>query len=1393
MSITSKVFATIVAVAAYICPQQTAATELVNLFVCNFDTEEDFNRFTIINVHDDATWTYSSSGYAQIMYNSTYPKDDWLVTEALDLKAGVNYTLKFNMYGAAFMGRNETFEIGMGTAPTAESLSQTILKENGVVKYTSYNADNAEAIPFTVDADGKYNIGFHATTPAGEWTLKLDDVAVLGPASVAEPEAPAQAVAFKVTPAEDKSLKATIECTLPDLTIKGNPLTAIEKAEIFRGETMIKQYIEPSPGAGLLYLDPEPQRGENTYMVRITANGGLTSEVSTTVFVGKEFVTRPAAVSDFMVVPALNGVLAAQIQFKTPSKAADGTELKELDRIDITRNGTVVHSVTEGFGLTGTTLAWLDTESEAGEVVYGAVAVNEGGTSDEVTETILMGIQRHEVPYSETFDRIASLSQFSIIDANIDGKTWDYSTSKQSAGCNPDGSNPKDDWIITPPIALKKNFLYRFSYKVAAQSMIYPERFETFMGTGASVEGMTQRLQENTDVKSSTMQEYSHEINANADGDYYFGIHATSDPDAWYLLLDDIKVEILGTDKAPGAVENITVVPSADGALKAQVSFKAPSVTVAGNPLEGTLSVEILVNGEKVKTIEQVASGADVSEEIEVDASGVATVTIKPQNIEGYGLSTKIETFIGIDVPNEPENVVAVENTDGTVTVKWTAPKGGVNGGLFADGMVKYDLYEGYTQSLVAENIEGTSYTYTPVMPDGMTQTFAGYVVVATTSAGSSEAKNAVTGTLAVGEAYPLPYKESFTNGGVDHITWATVAVNGRNAKWRLLNEGIDPVVESHDGDGGLMSFFPFTPADKALTYGGKVDVSKASKPVLSFYYYHIDSPSATFVLDVQVSKGNEEFATVKTIKMDAPENAGNSGWRRVLIPLDAYKEAGAIRYQLVAEAQNAEWRLHVDEITVFDAAGTAVPDVVIAAPTTVTVGQPAEAIVKVFNYGDDAAACGMVVTGLRSGDVALAVPALKHGESHEAKVDITPTVTSDDTMTLLVADENGTEISAPVEIEVVKPLYPTPENLAAEVANNVAQLTWDAPASSVVAPQPITDDIESYEPLIIDNIGDWTMHDIDGELGTYGISNNIDQGIVEYENAEAAMAFQVFNPSVAGVALFMTDASRTTWTPCSGSQYLAAFSDKDDKNDDWLISPELNGCEQEISFYVSSITSQYNLEKFRVLYSKSGKAISDFTEVNTSLSDANGDNYAPVGWTRVTATLPAGSRYFAINNVSEDSFCFLVDDITYIPVTSQERQLQLLGYNIYVGTEKVNDTPVTDTQYTLPIDESFGDDTKCSVSAVYDCGESAESNRVTVSHSLGLTSIDTESSVKVYGGVGQIYVKDVVETAEVVVYGADGRVIASSVVKSSDAIIPVASGIYIVKAGTTIAKVIVR
>jgi len=65
-------------------------------------------------------------------------------------------------------------------------------------------------------------------------------------------------------------------------------------------------------------------------------------------------------------------------------------------------------------------------------------------------------------PYSQDFTEKNSLGLFTVVDVNNDNKTWTYSNGTVRYAYHM--KNNADDWLITPPLKLKRGYMYEFSF-----------------------------------------------------------------------------------------------------------------------------------------------------------------------------------------------------------------------------------------------------------------------------------------------------------------------------------------------------------------------------------------------------------------------------------------------------------------------------------------------------------------------------------------------------------------------------------------------------------------------------------------------------------------------------------------------------------------------------------------------------------------------------------------------------------------------------------------------------------------------------------------------------------------------------------------------------------------
>ncbi|RZJ71330.1 MAG: T9SS type A sorting domain-containing protein [Flavobacterium sp.] len=191
-------------------------------------------------------------------------------------------------------------------------------------------------------------------------------------------------------------------------------------------------------------------------------------------------------------------------------------------------------------------------------------------------------------------------------------------------------------------------------------------------------------------------------------------------------------------------------------------------------------------------------------------------------------------------------------------------------------------------------------------------------------------------------------------------------------------------------------------------------------------------------------------------------------------------------------------------------------------------------------------------------------------------------------------------------------------------------------------------DSFETYDDFIIENIGPWTLIDVD-MAPTYTVQQGTPPVEVVYENAGYVGSFMVLNPSQAQPAF------NAAWAPHTGNKVAACFdavvnplsTDPQGPNNDWLITPQvtLGTTGNTVTFWAKSITAQYGLERFKVGVSTTGTDVDNFTVISPGTFVA-----APIEWTQYTYNLDAYAGQnvrISINCVSSDAFAFLVDDVS--------------------------------------------------------------------------------------------------------------------------------------------------
>lgn len=107
-----RYFTLLTAAAIALSAAATGDPEQGGTYENNIMTEEEFDEFLIIDANNDnATWTYDEdNAEGRVRYNTdkTTPKDDWLISPAIHLEAGMEYKITIDM---RVRNKEEVFEL----------------------------------------------------------------------------------------------------------------------------------------------------------------------------------------------------------------------------------------------------------------------------------------------------------------------------------------------------------------------------------------------------------------------------------------------------------------------------------------------------------------------------------------------------------------------------------------------------------------------------------------------------------------------------------------------------------------------------------------------------------------------------------------------------------------------------------------------------------------------------------------------------------------------------------------------------------------------------------------------------------------------------------------------------------------------------------------------------------------------------------------------------------------------------------------------------------------------------------------------------------------------------------------------------------------------------------
>ena len=916
--------------------------------------------------------------------------------------------------------------------------------------------------------------------------------------------------------------------------------------------------------------------------------------------------------------------------------------------------------------------------------------------------------------YTNDVNTEEAFNTLTIINSNGDDNTWRYDSNSHSAICYGISSHNNDDWLLTQPFQVEAGKVYEVTFTARAGGASQSESMAIAFGQGTNPAAFSM-LDRNLllDFRGITPQYY---FTAKETGAYRAGFHNTAAPGSNAVLVSQIKVTEVTTQAAPRPVSFLTTAQTGAGLRQTVLTFTTPTHNIDGSILTALTKLEVYRNFELIHTLASPATGTRITWTDRTPAQGNNLYTLIAYSDRGMGEPVSTTAFSGEDKPGKVTNVRI--GNDGTHDIiRWQKPAKGASYGYFDAANCRYKIYrvENYKYQLVAT----TEKNDTAVVLDNMggPQRLITYAVTAVNDGGESDPT--VSDEVLTGDPYKLPVRINFEEA----INWVNNGwTDSKNHYWWRKETG--GVVRYSTNK---VIWFKLGGKDGADFNSGKLDLTHAVKPTLTYTV----APEKNTQIEVNAILPD---LTVKRLDVH-----GESTKKQYTVSLASLKGLNNVIIQFHGSSTAADvwaglYNVNIDDPTENNLATA------LHTPARMFGAQPAEVTAVVTNYGTKPAT-GYTVR-LYANDKMVAErdvnETLAANESRKTVLTFTPTVNEDSLKLYAVADyapEQSPEdnTTATVTVPVIQAQVTPVTTLSAHHNGTVNQLAWNKVADDKTT---VTDDMESYPAFSLPgdghyleyeyHIGPWYNYDADKEY-------SLDISGYHFNFEEEAFAFITFNADSVKADEAGTAAASTldVFKAHSGKQFLAAFTMNQDmamgnKVSDWLISPALSGDAQHISFWYKTLNKSNGTPSFEVAYSTTDSLYTSFTHTvtDTVISMKTAE------WQKMTVSLPAGARYFAIHHTTPINInqVLMIDDITY-----ERGNGTVTGYKIYRDGNYL--TTVTSPAYT----DNTGSAHVYNVTVVTGKGESKFSN--TASTTTGISCVEnktTSANTATYNMAGQ-------------------------------------------------------
>ena len=427
-----------------------------------------------------------------------------------------------------------------------------------------------------------YEINPNLGSVAATQLMQIPDNSWLVNMTVLEPQAQDNAPAAVTNLAanfEGASTTGTISFTAPTTTYAGDPLTGTLNYTITANDEVVATgTVDAGADAQVEVTAP---MGNVTFVVVVSNEAGDSPEAKLKTYVGAETPNAPTNV----IFDYNYNTKQSIVTWTAP---VTGVNDMELDPEGLTYNiYRLPDNVLVGDGVSETSFSEVFDPATLAPYQYKVEPIHHTMVGAAALSNNAVIGPALDVPYTNYFNSAASFNLMTVLDNNHDGVVWKWESS-WSGGGRASFYNSKtvdaDDWLLTPPINLKRGATYKIEFDANTAVSNDVDYMDVAYGQGLNTEGYTtifDHIVLNTPVTST----YSNDaIVPTKSGVYYFGFHCASVAGYGWLLLHNIKITmvqdaptIVGDVNCDGSVTSADVTALYNFLLNGDQTFIATS------------------------------------------------------------------------------------------------------------------------------------------------------------------------------------------------------------------------------------------------------------------------------------------------------------------------------------------------------------------------------------------------------------------------------------------------------------------------------------------------------------------------------------------------------------------------------------------------------------------------------------------------------------------------------------------------------------------------------------------------------------------------------------------------------------------------------------------------